>query len=387
VDRLPPTIVDDDLLELLGRVIEIEASSQSTRELRLRIFQRDFSWQALVDLAVAHELLPPLIFSLRQRCLLPPVPSALGLEVRASHVTSRLEAAYREHLERQEDLKSQLITALCALNDQGIVPVLLKGALHLTLPMSQWHEARTMRDLDVLVRPSEAPKANQILSSLGYQPDDDPPPLDRHLPELRLPGRAGTIEIHTEALSFNARLALSTDEVWRHTEAREIDGATFLAVAAEWHMLHGLLHHQLADRGHVRRMLALKGLWEFASVAHEVTPSGWRAIIAHAKERQIFTMLSSWSIQAHRLFGLEATECLLASEAGQRHADATLKQSHRSYALRQALFLTDKLRFAFAPRTLAQRYGKSGGGGSAVLSHIAFLWRRRTPLTRRWLGW
>ena len=42
---------------------------------------------------------------------------------------------------------------------------------------------------------------------LGYQPDNDPPPIDRHLPELRLPRRAGAIEIHTEALSFSARHA------------------------------------------------------------------------------------------------------------------------------------------------------------------------------------
>jgi hypothetical protein len=253
--------------------------------------------------------------------------------------------------------------------------------------MSQWHEARTMRDLDILVRPSEAQKANQILSSLGYRSDDDPPPLDRHLPELHLPGRAGTVEIHTEALSFNARFALSTDEVWRETETRNFSGATFVALASEWHLLHGLLHHQLADRSHARRMLALKGLWEFASAASDVSPLGWRAIIAHAEQRQIFTMLSSWTVQAHRLFGLKAPECLLASEAGQRHAEATFRQSRRSHALRQALFLADKVRFAFAPGTLAQRYGKSGSGGSAALTHIAFLWRRRIPMARRWLGW
>ena len=303
--------------------------------------------------------------------------------MRAAHVTCRLEAAYFEHLERQEDLKDQLIRAVCALNDQDIIPLLLKGAVHLTLPASGWHEARSMRDLDILVRPPEAQQANRIMLSLGYRSDDDPPPLDRHLPELHLAGRAGAVEIHTEALSFNARLALSTDEVWRHAELRNFAGASFLTLPAEWHLLHGLLHHQLADRGHVRRMLALKGLWEFASVAGDIAPSAWRELIAHAEQRQIFTMLSSWALQAHRLFGLKAPECLLASEAGRRHAEATFRHARRSHALRRALFLADKLRFAFSPRTLSQRYGT---GGAAVLSHIGFLWRRRTSLARRWLG-
>jgi hypothetical protein len=374
------------LLALLGRVLETEASSTSAQELRLRFFQADFSWQALVDLAAAHDLLPPLIFSLRRHCLLPPVPSTLGTEARVAHVTSRLEAAYCEHLKRQEDLKTQLTIAVGALNGEGINPVLLKGAVHLTMPQSEWHEARTMRDLDILVRPSEAQKANQILLSLGYRSDDDPPPLDRHLPELRLPGHAGTVEIHTEALSFNARFALSTEELWRQTVTRKLDGAAFLTPAPEWHLLHGLLHHQLADRGYARRMLALKGLWEFARVGREISLSGWSTIITHAKERGILAILSSWGIQANQLFGLAAPQELLTLELGRKHADITFRRARTSYGLRQGLFLADKLRFAFAPKTLALRYRQSGNVGSAALSHMAFLWRHRVPLARRWLG-
>ncbi len=384
MDSLPPTIVDDNLLALLARVLEAEPSSQSTREIRLTMFHRDFSWQALVDLAVAHELLPPLVFSLKRRCLLPPAPSTLAPEILARQVTGRLEAAYREHLERQENLRSQLITVLCALNAESIVPVLLKGALHLTLPKSQWHEARAMRDLDILVRPSEAKRANQTLLSLGYRSDHDPPPLDRHLPELRVPGRAGTIEIHTEALSFDARHALSTEEVWRHAGSGNFSGASFFALPTEWHLLHGLLHHQLSDRGHARRMLALKGLWEFANVAAGVSSTGWGKIIAHSEQRRVSPLLSSWAIQAHRLFGLSVPHALMTSEPGIRHAEATFVRSRRSQTVRQVLFLSDKLRFAFAPATLAQRY-KNGAAAASALRHVVFLWRRRRPMARRWL--
>jgi hypothetical protein len=94
MDYLPQTIVNDNFLTLLGRVLNDDVSSRSTSELRLRFFQPDFSWQLLVDLASAHELLPPLIFSLRQRRLLPPVPSGLMGDARMVYVTTRLEAAY-----------------------------------------------------------------------------------------------------------------------------------------------------------------------------------------------------------------------------------------------------------------------------------------------------
>ena len=132
-------------------------------------------------------------------------------------------------------------------------------------------------------------------------------------------------------------------------------------------------------------MLALKGLWEFARVGGETSPPGWLAIIGHAEERRILAMLSSWCIQANRLFGLDVPQKLLRSDKGRRHAKATFRHARRSYGLRQTLFLADKLRFAFAPKTLALRYGDGGNAGSAALRHMAFLWRRRRLMARRWL--
>jgi hypothetical protein len=384
LDHVPPTVLDQALLALLGQVLETTPTPLSTEELRLRFFQPSFSWQALVDFAVAHEVLQPLIYSLQQRSLLPPLPLTSREELRSAHVTSRLVAAQRQHLERQADLREQLQATLAALNTEGIIPLLLKGAVHLT-KQGDWHEAREMRDLDIMVRIEKADEANRILSSLGYRPDYDPPPLDRHLPELWCPGRAGTIEIHTEALSFNARRAFTTVEVWDLAGEHSFDGANFMALPAEWHLLHGLLHHQLADRGHARRMLALKGLWEFARVGAELSPQAWYTIIAHAEQRHILAMLSNWAVQANRLFGLEAPAILLRFEAGRRHADATFKRARMRYGARQALFLADKLRFAFAPGTLAVRYGASSAG-AAALRHIGFLWSRRRQMARRWFG-
>ena len=386
MDHLPPTVTDPELLELLGSVLVNEPTTQSTRALCSRFFQPDFSWQALVNLAIAHDVLPPLVFALTERSLLPPVPSTLKPEARIAHVTSRLAAAYSEHLDRQADLREQLLAVLAALNREDITPLLLKGATHLTMTHPRWHAARGMRDLDILVPASKAERANRALTSRGYRADLDPLPIDRHLPELRLPGRAGTVELHIEALSFAARHALTTAEVWERAELKNFADVTFLVLAPEWHLLHGLLHHQLADHGHARRMLAIKGLWEFFRVGSEVSAEGWCAIIAHARQRECLDVLSSWSIQANRLFGLKAPQELLALEAGRKHADATFRRARAPYRLRQALFVADKLRFAFAPETLGLRYGSGETVGTAALRHLALLWRRRGPMARRWLG-
>jgi hypothetical protein len=284
-------------------------------------------------------------------------------------------------------LRAQLVAILAALNSHGIVPLLLKGAVHLTIAQPEWHEARSMRDLDILVAASEAETANRVLSSMGYRPDHDPPPLDRHLPELRLPDRSGTVEIHTEALAFSARHALTTEEVWTRAEPQTFAGTALQLLPPEWHLLQGMLHHQIADRGHARRLLAIKGLWEFAMVGSGVSPSAWHAIIEHAEKRGILDVLASWVVQANRLFGFKSPDGLVVSAEARKHAEATFSRARVPYQVRQAAFVFDRLRFAFNRETLAIRYGRSQNVGLAALRHFVFLMRRyRSQLAQRWPG-
>ena len=240
-----------------------------------------------------------------------------------------------------------------------------------------------MRDLDILVRATEADEAYRILVSLGYEPDRDPPPLDRHLPELRLPRRAGAVEVHTEALSFLGRHALTTEETFARAEPLAFEGTKVQMLLPEWHVLHGLLHHQLADRGHARRMLAIKGLWEFSSGGAEVSPEGWRAIIKHAETRGILEVLSSWAIQANRLFGLGVPSDLLEFEPGQRHAEATFRHAGNARVFRHVRFTADRLRLAFAAKTLAARYRPHFDGKPTAMRHLGFLLRRRAHAVAR----
>ena len=194
------------------------------------------------------------------------------------------------------------------------------------------------------------------------------------------------MEIHTEALSFSARRELTTEEIFDRAEIQSFDGVELKILPPEWHLLHNLLHHQLADRGHARRMLAIKGLWEFSRVGGEVSPAGWRTIIDHAAQRKFLDVLSSWTIQANRLFGLKAPSELIGLEAGRRHAEATVRQARKSYFFRQGAFVADKLRFAFAPETLALRYRLSGNARPAALRHTGFLVRRQVQRVARFIS-
>ena len=154
----------------------------------------------------------------------------------------------------------------------------------------------------------------------------------------------------------------------------------------EWHLLHHLLHHQLADRGHARRLLSLKGLWEFSKLGGELTQAQWHTIIQHAAQRKFLDVLSSWAIQANLLFGLDAPNELIVRKAGRKHAEATFKQARRSYLVRQAAFISDRLRFGFSPKTLALRYPRAGSTGRAALRHVDFILRHQLQRIPRVVG-
>jgi hypothetical protein len=242
----------------------------------------------------------------------------------------------------------------------------------------RWHEARSMRDLDILVRTSEAEKAQQLLLARGYVSEAEPPPIDRHLPELYLPKGAGSVELHIEALAYPARNILPTDEVWKHAEQQSFNGVLAWALPTEWHVLHGMLHHQVSDHGHSRRLLAIKRLWEFAMGASELSPDGWASLIDYCEKRGIGNILASWVVQANRLFNLKIPSSLVISKDGRRLAERTLAHASLPLFVRRALFFTDKLKFAFSRETLAVRYPSVNDDGMAntVMRHIMFLLRR-----------
>src|ERR1700738_2407718 len=123
LERLPPSVSHSDLT-LLGKILEVRPTAASTTALRLGFFDKYFSWASLVDFANAHDLLAPLIFALRERSLLFPVPHSSDSATREKHVTSRLTSTWNQHLERQDDLRDQLLTIIAALNEGEITPLL-----------------------------------------------------------------------------------------------------------------------------------------------------------------------------------------------------------------------------------------------------------------------
>lgn len=375
MELLPPSVASADQLRLLGDILAVGPTGPSQTELRLRVMTPGFSWQQLADQAGSQGLMYPLVWALKRRSLLLPMPRRAPQPVSAKHPTAVMLAVYDEYLQRQRRRRDQLGAIVSAFNSVNVEPLLLKGSRYLLLNTSPWCEARDMRDLDLLVRPDDAAKAAKALEQIGYRSGEVSFPSDHHLPVMWLETAPSAVEVHSEALSFEAREILPTETVWQQATRHTNEYGAFLALPDEWQFLVGLLHHQVSDRGYPRRVLALKTLWEIASIGQEMPAHAWQSVAEYMALRRQGDVLGSFVAQASRLFALQPPPGIDISPEARAHAESTYRRAFWPYPVRRGLFLADQLRFSFAGTTLAMRYGTEPSRIGRIRRHLNFLTR------------
>jgi hypothetical protein len=388
LELMPPGIRDRALLQLLGDILGKGDDPAARASVRLRLVSKGFSWQQLVDLAIAQDVLEPLIFALAEGKLLIPAPRSVQT-AGGRHVTSHLEGIYRQHLARRARQKLQLDGVLAVLNNAGIVPLILKGARYLVAPLGPWCEARTMRDIDILIQTEDGERAYAALVNAGYQRRARGPELNHHhLPELWRAGEPASLEIHTAVHSLEAHRVFSTEQAWR--DACNAGSPAFLVLPRRWQALHCMVHHQIADHGYSRRILAVKALWEWAMLAHDFAREDWAAVVAHMRAAGAADELGSWLVQSQRLFGTAMPTFISASATARTNAEASFRRMSQPHWARRARFVADQLRLSFTRESLALRYGLAPSQVSArdAASYAMHLLRHhRGRVLRRLTGY
>lgn len=379
---LPPRIENRDTLDLLCRSLAVRHCPYDDQDLRLAFFSEDFSWNALIELAIAHNLFVPLIACLNTRGLILPKPRNADDSTLQNHPTVLMEDVYARHTERQGDLRGQLWTISAAFNDHGIVPLALKGARYLLPDAPDWADARSMNDIDLLVPEDMALPASEILRSLGYRSLPALSMTDHHLAPMMRVGSHGTIELHTMALGQDGRPVLSTEDVWSSSVVYSLGKARLRALPPGWQMLLGFLHYQLSHRNHRRRVLALKGLWEFACEAHRLAEEDWEDIAGHIDNPASREAFGEWLALAEQLYCLTPPAALPVSESDRENALKTMLWARKPTWIRRVHYFSDVLKFAFSKTRLAARYDcePSGLMLGIRIRHLFFLLARHSWL-------
>jgi hypothetical protein len=220
----------------------------------------DDQWDGALRFAAGHDLLPALWSAGRERGWWTPLPADALAQVVAhyapgsTHPPLVLQQAYDANRLRVADLSDQGRVILEHLASAGIVAVPLKG-LH-ALMAGWWPDPadRVMRDLDILVSKADAGPASRCLASLGYLPfaTGHTAAADHELPAVALPGRAGSIELHTALVVSRWSAVLSGAEV--------LDRGPLMSSTDA--VIHSIAHAQLHDEAHLLARVPLRALHE-----------------------------------------------------------------------------------------------------------------------------
>jgi hypothetical protein len=252
-------------------------------------------WRELVEIADELMVTPALWTALRDSRLPAPPPDAAA-HLREWHVGNTV---------RNLRFRHQLVTAVQALNEHGIEPLLFKGALQLidgTLP----HLGdRMMVDLDLVVPAGSMPAATDALVSLEYRPEPGKPFLHPHeLPFIhrRAPGM---IELHVQLGSPPTPAVLPASGAWADSSAIPVGPGRARALSPTHQVLHNVLHAAIQDLNHavgglpLRQLLTLAGLLR-AHGAQVDWASVRRAMDGHGLGAE----LTSYVWLAHRFAGM-----------------------------------------------------------------------------------
>lgn len=150
-------------------------------------------WDYILARSREHRFLPLLNWTLAQCAALDRVPPV---------VRQTLAETYRQQSLRALIVQRELLLLHRLLDEADVAHVFLKGSFlaQVTYP----HPAlRPVRDLDVVVRPQDAERAQTALVTAGYTPRKEAPGMisayveqEKHLPALMSPSRRMKIELH-----------------------------------------------------------------------------------------------------------------------------------------------------------------------------------------------
>lgn len=265
-------------------------------------------WPAVLDLAADHGLLPA-FWAAMVRGGVQPLPPSLQ-ERALSAPISILHEAYTANAERVADLRDQGDLVLGALSDAGLPALPLKG-LHGLLDQ-WWAEPaqRVMVDIDVLVAPGHLDEAMTIVDGLGYRDlgtEDPEGTADHQMPALGIPGRLGSLEMHSAPLVLRRAGLLSSADLFADAVTVPAGDREVQVPSATHALVLAIGHAQLQDDGARFLRLPLRALHDVATmVGRGVTDAvDWAEVTARFEQEHELTALAGFAVALDELFAIE----------------------------------------------------------------------------------
>jgi hypothetical protein len=265
-------------------------------------------WERLIAW-VGRQGLAPLLYHQLQRCdLLEAVPHGR---------MTTLQRLYYANAVRNDLLYRELHGTLHALQDAGITPIILKGAV-LAETVYADRALRPMSDIDILVRPEAIDRAAAILADLGYTrhahvKGDTWEKAQHYHVILTKPSpafHAWHLELHWHLDRPGRPFAIDLDGLWARARPATIAKTNALVFSPEDLLLHVCLHtckHQFTFFG-------LRACCDIAAIIRSYgTTLDWTQVTQRAWQWQIAPYVYLPLRLAQELIGAAVPEAVLGA--------------------------------------------------------------------------
>jgi hypothetical protein len=279
----------------LCRCLSVDDSPAAVSALRKEICAGDLDWRPIAALAADCFLTPALWVSLSRKGLRADLPE---------DVRDFVQYVHELNVERNRTIRTEVLQIASSLNEVGVEPILLKGAIHLFDSAYGDFGARMMSDIDVLVPETEIQQVLAALAKLGYRVEGDGAWTAHEYSHLCRPGEAWTLDVHRD-LSFQRDIVAPAD-VQREAVPLETDGLRLLAPSPTHRLFHNMFHAQLQNQNYLLGLVSLMQLCDFAALArHHSDTVDWVWLGATARQHRIRRALEAYVHLAVKLLGLQ----------------------------------------------------------------------------------
>ena len=222
-----------------------------------------------------------------------------------------IQELFERNLIRNKRLVAQLADAIAAMNDRGVIPILLKGAA--TLATAPIFEAgkKIMSDLDLVVEPDEVDKALAGFFALGYNVDyRTQTDAKKQYTDLKRESDVGMIDLHNAPPGPEFFYSASGGPK-QHCKLISVDGGSAYVPHVTYHALILIVHDQFQDYDYWTGKIDVRHLLDLRDLVNSPEGIDWDLLISfvpnklarHALETQLITLstLLDVAVPAHLL--------------------------------------------------------------------------------------
>ncbi|MDB5607451.1 MAG: hypothetical protein JWP25_4351 [Bradyrhizobium sp.] len=265
---------------------------------------------------------------------------------------------FERNVMRNDRLAAQLAETVAAINDQGVTPVLLKGAAMLATAARPHWGSKLMSDLDIMVLPDQTEATMNALFAVGYSVHTQPSPdTGKWYVDLKRPGDVGMVDLHRE-LPGPAFFYRPSGGVIQNCKMTRVGRGTAYIPSATYQALILTIHDQFQDHDYWIGNIDVRHLIELRDLAISSEGIDWEMLAAFAPSKLARNALETQLVALFYLLGVDVPTHMRSRFVPRLQHQRRLAQA-RLPLLRQALLPIA----IFDYRNYRDELGQSNNGG------------------------